>query len=1098
MSARLRAWFRNAPVTAASSEADADDGELVRRFADTHDEAAFAELVRRHGPMVLATCRRVLHPDVHTADDAFQATFLVLTLKAGAVSPPERVGAFLYGVAVHVAKKAKTWARKLAPSAPADLDRVPVMPFEADPDAADLKAKIDDVLAGLPSKYRAPVVLCDLEGRSRAEAATALGWSEGTLSGRLARARKLLADRLKRRGVALPAAGLGVLLPASAALATVPVQLAASTVRTAALVSTGAAAGAASEAIPASVAALAQGVSMHSATFKLLGIVLAGIGLILGGFGLYALTAADPPPPPDKPLFVAAPVPPAEGWGLQHTFTFKNPVTAVAFSRDLIAAGDKEGSLVLLDPKTGKQKDAVQDFEKGRGYGAATEAESIDLIRFDPFGEKVSVASDSGKSICRFEVEKKGREFPRYTNDDNLHLKALGLTPDGKYWLHSQNREEDKLYRLLITPNGLGDKDEAIGFIFTRKMGEFRFEHVSPIKFAAADSPSAVATVTRANGRPPMLRFWSKASEKPLWEVDLNSWTTHYMNITGVLVAPGGRQVALTGDSHGGGGRVWLFDAKTGKRTVELDGFKGVVRAAAYSPDGRQLAAGCDDKTVRIHDTESGKELAVLKGHTEAVTSVAFSPGGNMIVTGSNDKTAKVWSVKTAAKAPIPANADKGWVTKRTFTHQHPISALAFAPDLVAAGDESGVLNLWDTKTGTRKKLPDVGMGRFKPIIRAQFLPNRVLRLVTGWTDEPRDRYYLDYPLPSPEKEQIIHSNCEFGATTNGAFSFGSDNDNRDLTLWPIDPDAGKKGGVTVQARFRHESVVEHAAGSDENTVATITNSRSSPVLRLWSKDTGKPLWEVDLWRKIANIDVTGVQVSPGGKLVAVTGDAGQVWVFDAKTGKLVSKTNKDTGAVGAAAYSPDGRQLVAGCADKTARVYDTETGEELGVLRGHTEAVTAVAFSPDGKQIVTGSADKTVRVWEFNAALPAPKPAPAADNGAEKKDVAEPTFTALGQVTDVDLEKHGVAVRLIRMDGGVAIYSYPVAKNAEIILANGKKGTLNDLKDALVGQDKGLGTETVIDKTESVVRSIRVFRDQEEFEKRFKKAAENQKKVKF
>src|SRR5262245_52996137 len=106
MSARLRAWFRqlrgnNIPRLAS----EASDGELVRAFAATRGEEAFAELVRRHGPMVLATCRRILHPDTHTADDAFQATFLVLATKAAAVRPPERVGAWLHGVAVHVAKK---------------------------------------------------------------------------------------------------------------------------------------------------------------------------------------------------------------------------------------------------------------------------------------------------------------------------------------------------------------------------------------------------------------------------------------------------------------------------------------------------------------------------------------------------------------------------------------------------------------------------------------------------------------------------------------------------------------------------------------------------------------------------------------------------------------------------------------------------------------------------------------------------------------------------------------------------------------------------------------------------------------------------------
>src|SRR5438132_583743 len=122
MSLHLRAWFRLAPV--ASPEANAADGDLVGRFADTRDEAAFAELVRRHGPMVLATCRRVLRPDDHSAEDAFQATFLVLATRAAAVSPPDRVGAFLHGVAIHVAQKARQRALAVV-SASVVLDLVP-------------------------------------------------------------------------------------------------------------------------------------------------------------------------------------------------------------------------------------------------------------------------------------------------------------------------------------------------------------------------------------------------------------------------------------------------------------------------------------------------------------------------------------------------------------------------------------------------------------------------------------------------------------------------------------------------------------------------------------------------------------------------------------------------------------------------------------------------------------------------------------------------------------------------------------------------------------------------------------------------------------
>jgi RNA polymerase sigma factor (sigma-70 family) len=637
MSARLRAWFHSASVAPAPFEATATDGDLVRRFTDTRDEAAFAELVRRHGPMVLATCRRVLHPDVHTADDAFQAAFLVLATKAAAVSPPERVGAWLHGVAVHVAKKARSWVRKVA-SAPLDPDKVPAAPIAANPDTADLRAELDDVLAGLPAKYRSAVILCELEGRSRAEAAAALGWREGTLSSRLARARKLLADRLARRGVTLPAAGLGV-LRASAATASVPVRLAASTVRAATLV----AAGAATEEVPASVAALAQGVpDVHSNTFKLITAGIVGMTLALGG--LHALTPTTHPAP-DKPLFTTAPVPRDTGWVVRHTFTFKGPVTAVAFGPGLVAAGDKGGALVLWDPKTGKQKYAVEAFEKGSGYGAATPAQSIDLLRPDPFGEKVSVAADGGRSISRFAVGQKDRVEWEVPNGDRL--KALGLTPDGKYWLHASSNQEDKEFRLLITPNGLGETD-GFGnrFIFTRKIGEFRFEHPGPLVHAAADGLEAVATVTVPNGDQPKLRFWRKGSDGPLWAVNLNSWTTEFMHIGGVLVSPGGKRVAIFGDSHGRAGRVWVFDATTGTLVTKLRDFTGTVRAAAFGPDGTQIVAGCDDGTVRICDVETGEERAVLKGHTEAVTAVAFGPDGKQIVTGSADKTVKVWQFR--------------------------------------------------------------------------------------------------------------------------------------------------------------------------------------------------------------------------------------------------------------------------------------------------------------------------------------------------------------------------------------------------------------------------------------------------------------------
>lgn len=186
-----------------SADADRD---LLARFVRHRDHAAFERLVRRHGPMVLAVCRRVAgHPQ--DAEDAFQAIFLVLAQKGAGVSDPDLLGNWLYGVAVRVAQKARrTAARRRAREVQVTAMRDPVAAVSAEPD--DTGPILHEELARLPAVFRDAIVLCDLRGLSRAEAAGALGVPEGTLSSRLANGRKKLADRLARRGVALSAAAI--------------------------------------------------------------------------------------------------------------------------------------------------------------------------------------------------------------------------------------------------------------------------------------------------------------------------------------------------------------------------------------------------------------------------------------------------------------------------------------------------------------------------------------------------------------------------------------------------------------------------------------------------------------------------------------------------------------------------------------------------------------------------------------------------------------------------------------------------------------------------------------------------------------------------
>jgi RNA polymerase sigma factor (sigma-70 family) len=229
----------------AGTEAAATDGQLLECFLARRDEAAFAELVRRHGPLVLHVCRRILG-DAHHAEDAFQATFLVLACKAGAIRKHGSVGSWLYGVARRVALQARQLAYRGRERSAVDVEPGELAEREAmNPDPAaelsrcEIEAALDAELERLPEKYRAPLVLCFLQDKSHGDAAGELAWAVGTLKSRLARGRELLRQGLARRGVAVSAGVLGALLTESTAPAAVPATLLTTTAKAAVAFSAG-------------------------------------------------------------------------------------------------------------------------------------------------------------------------------------------------------------------------------------------------------------------------------------------------------------------------------------------------------------------------------------------------------------------------------------------------------------------------------------------------------------------------------------------------------------------------------------------------------------------------------------------------------------------------------------------------------------------------------------------------------------------------------------------------------------------------------------------------------------------------------------------
>jgi RNA polymerase sigma factor (sigma-70 family) len=265
-----RRYFFRLLSSAASVGDLVSDGVLLRRFAQEQDTPAFELLVRRHADAVWTACRGVLASEAD-AEDAFQATFLVLARKARTVRR-EHIGGWLHRVAVNAALKLRARSARVVIATSEQLDALPA-PESGDPDA-DLSALVQEELAGLPERYRLPVVLCALEGHTHDEAAKALGWPVGTVSSRLSRARTLLRERLARRGVSAPA----VVLPA--------LGLPPALVRDATAVVVGVVP------ILPKISSLTEGVlsMMRFAQYKLLVVRMASVGLLaMAGFGTYTV-----------------------------------------------------------------------------------------------------------------------------------------------------------------------------------------------------------------------------------------------------------------------------------------------------------------------------------------------------------------------------------------------------------------------------------------------------------------------------------------------------------------------------------------------------------------------------------------------------------------------------------------------------------------------------------------------------------------------------------------------------------------------------------------------------------------------------------------
>jgi RNA polymerase sigma factor (sigma-70 family) len=642
------------------------DQVLLRRFVDERDEAAFEALLRRHGAMVLDVCRGVLDNEADV-EDAFQATFLVLARRAESIRKGASLACWLHGVAYRTALRARAdCARRHRHEA-----RTSRRCATTDPDELswrEIQQVVHEELDRLPERHRAALVLCYLQGKTQDEAALELGLPKGTLKGHLERGRARLQARLVRRGL-----GPGVVLTLAAWPAATKAGLSHPLVSATVKTATAFAAGkAAVSGVSPSVAALGE--AMVKAMFfrkltiaAILFLALAGSGTGLALFIQAPRTAAVAAGEPSVSL--AKPGPGADvgakpGAGstrpIRSLRGHVNRLISVAYSPDgkSIATASWDGTVRIWNATTGKEVRRLGLDRDARLQTGESSSNTFDQIAFSPdnaFLVTVKRGSTAPPQpppapppdrcvviVWNPRTGEKVRTFPA----DGA---SFALSPDGK-WIACGGHQVIRLYELAtgrrVRELHGGKKQLSIESLTFSPDGQTLVSTGRPPTPQRDDiSPLAIL--------PDAMRLWDMATGKERPSA-LNGVVVGRHGRPRIVFSKDGRtviharEVPPPGDS---GYDISLREVATGGERARLTGHKFELRAFALSPDGRTLASGSMDGTVRLWDLLWGKEVGQLGKEVDPfkggwVLDVAFSPDGRTLVSGGLDRTAHIWDVR--------------------------------------------------------------------------------------------------------------------------------------------------------------------------------------------------------------------------------------------------------------------------------------------------------------------------------------------------------------------------------------------------------------------------------------------------------------------